>query len=526
MGTITNEQDALSRLRGGDEGGGVAGQTPRGVAAVPAPRRRWLSRIALPVAILVLAAGLLAFAARQSLWPATPVHVVRVVAKEAAAAPGSDPGDATVHTEPTVTVQAPGWVEPDPYPIYVSALTDGVIDQVLVLEGEPVEAGQVVAIMVDDDAKLSLARARAELARRQADLTAARTDWDYPIALERAVAVNDAMLAESRAELDQLEATIAQEQAKLKEIQINHDRLARLLPNAAAELEVERIQYQLQAQQALLQATRKQRAVLEAKAARYEAEVKAAKEDLRLRVSQRQALDEATAAVDEAQAMVDEASLRLRRMAVTSAAAGIVMNRLAAPGAKLMLAMDAPHSAHVVHLYDPKRLQVRVDVPLADAAKVGVGQQAIVVVDVLPDRKFSGRITRFVHQADIGKNTVEVKVAIEDPSPILKPDMLARVQFLSTGGDGGDDGDGATRSASSLRMFVPDAVVQRDGDGASVWLVTPGDSTAQRRPVKLGGRRSDGWVEVRQGLNPGDVIIADAPADLREGGRVKVIEQQ
>ena len=68
-----------------------------------------------------------------------------------------------------------------------------------------------------------------------------------------------------------------------------------------------------------------------------------------------------------------------------------------------------------MRLYDPKRLQVRVDVPLADAAKVRVGQQAKVVVGVLPDRTFDGEVTRVVHEADIQRNTLQVKVAHHRP---------------------------------------------------------------------------------------------------------------
>ena len=315
----------------------------------------------------------------------------------------------------TVSVQAPGWVEPDPYPTFVTALTNGVIDKLLVLEGESVEAGQVVAEMVDDDARLAVARAEAELARRTAHLEAARTDWDNPVALERAVAVNKALLAEAQAELEQLDATITQQHARQMELQAAYDRVSKLKPNAVAQLEVDQARYQLDAQRALVEATKKQRHLLEAKQDRYEAEVKAAEADLRLRVDQRKAVDEAEAAVNDAKAALDEAKLRLERMKVVSPVFGVVIDRMVAPGSKVMFDMDSPHSAHVVHLYDPNRLQVRVDVPLADAAHVGVGQPARVIVDVLPEKEFNGRVTRFVHEADIGKNTVEVKVAIEDP---------------------------------------------------------------------------------------------------------------
>jgi len=492
---------------------------PRGESIreqVPPPRRRWLLRVLLPALILLLTGGLLAYAARDALWPARPVRVVRVVAKE-----GSQQADLTAATAAaTVSVQAPGWIEPDPYPVYVTALTNGVIEKVLVLEGEPVEAEQIVAEMVDDDAHLAVARAEADLAARSATLRAAQTHWENPVALERAVAVNQAQLAEVKAQRVQLAAAIAQQQAKLSESQAAYTRLSKLQPSAAAKLEVEQAQYRLEAQRAMVEATQTQRAVIDAKVTRYAAEVQAAAADLRLRVTLRRALEEAEAVVSEAQASLAEARLRRTRMKVVSPVAGIVMQRLVAPGSKVMLDMDMPYSAHVVHVYDPKQLQVRVDVPLADAAKVGVGQKARVVVDVLPDEQFAGQVTRFVHQADISKNTVEVKVRIDHPSPLLKPDMLARVKFFTSH----PTDQAAPAMLSSLAVYAPGEAVQGEGSKAYVWLVIPGESRVRRQTVKLGPARHDGWVHVFEGLHPGDVLVAEPAGDLQEGQRVAIAQ--
>jgi multidrug resistance efflux pump len=102
-------------------------------------------------------------------------------------------------------------------------------------------------------------------------------------------------------------------------------------------------------------------------------------------------------------------------MEIRSPIDGMVMSRLTEPGSKVVVISDNPGSARVLSVYDPRKLQVRVDVPLAETGKVGVGQQADIVVDVLPDRNFSGTVTRVLHEANIQKNTLEVKVAIENP---------------------------------------------------------------------------------------------------------------
>lgn len=200
-------------------------------------------------------------------------------------------------------------------------------------------------------------------------------------------------------------------------------------------------------------------------------------------------------------------------MEVRSPADGIVMERLVEPGSKLAFGMDAEHSAHAVRLYDPGKLQVRVDVPLADAAKVGVGQRAKIVVGVLPDRTFDGEVTRVVHEADIQKNTLQVKVAISDPTIDLKPEMLARVRFLSTGNAG------PTTKQAQL-VFAPQDLLRKEGDRTTAWVAAGG--VAERRTIQPGTATQDGWVSISSGLHPGDQLIAGDVSQLHEGAKIRI----
>ena len=485
--------------------------------AVPKPRRRWVSRVLIPGGVVLVCVLLLAYTARDSLRPVTEVRVVRVIGKAASQATGS------------VTVQAPGWVEADPYTIYVSGLAAGVVDEVLVLEGQVVKKGEVVVTLIEDDARLALERAEAELSSRQAELplyeaaaTAAQTDWDNPISLDQAVAVARAQLEESKAELDRLSSELVMQQAKLGELEDNYGRLLSLLPNASAELEVKQMEFRVAGQKALVEATQKQQEVVGAQIRRFEADLAAARRHRELRIEERKALDGTRAEVAMRKAQVRmaevgaaEARLRLERMKIRAQADGIVMRRLASPGSKVMLEGDMKESAHVIYLYDPQKLQVRVDVPLADAAAVGVGQKAKVVVDVLPEKEFDGQVSRIVHEANLEKNTLEVKVALENPTEELKPEMLARIKFLAKVTK-------ATEGAAALSVYVPERLLQdRAGDKARVWLVTV-ESNARRQEITLGGGRQDGWVEVVSGLNLGDMVIGEPTGGLKEGQKVHV----
>ncbi len=493
-------------------------------ANVPKPKSRWAVRVLTPAVIVLAVLALLIYASWDRLVPAAPVRVVPVVMK---LVQGTEVG--------SVTVQAPGWLEPDPHPYYASALADGIVEEILVLEGEQVEAGQVIAHLVDDDARLALTQAvatlewrRADLDAAKADLRAAETTIEHLIEPRRVVTTTEAKLVEISAELSKLNADLLAEQAKLAEIQDELSRKARIVDTrAVSEATVRRLELRVDAQKASIQASEARRDVLRAQRQQTEADLDAAKQSLELLIDERQQLELAQsnvrqmeAAVHLAEAKRDEVQLWLDRTLVRAPVDGTVMVRLASPGSKLM--REGPEYAlHVVHIYDPQKLQVRVDVPLADAANVGVGQMAEVIVEVLPNHVFRGEVTRVVHQADIAKNTVEVKVAINDPVPQLKPEMLARVRFLAVIETTNDE------DALRQHVFAPTNLLIKTGENAAQTLVVGklvhDRGRVEQRSLILGQTQIDGWHEVLDGLRPGDLLLDNPPAGIEAGDNVRVL---
>jgi len=503
---------ALSELRRTDD---AAPTTP----AVPMPAAKRGTRLVVPLVILFGFAGLVLFAARDALRPRREVRVVPVVARAGASGTPAAQG-VTVAT-------AAGWIEPAPFPVHVSALSDGIVEEVLVLEGDRVEAGQVVARLVADDARLGVQGAEAELglavakeSTARAVLAAASTDWENPVALEESVKVSRAKLDEARAERVALDREKDVQDARLAELEDRRKREeVSVASGAVSAADLARTELQIATQEAAIALVAARIPVLDARIETMAAHSKRATEDLRLRVDDRLALDDARASAERAaadvaraRAALGEAELRLGRMQVRAPSAGIVMRRLAEPGGKLMLQMDGAESSWAVDLYDPAELQVRVDVPLADAGGVGVGQKATVVVETLPDRVFPGEVTRLVHYADVQKNTVEVKVRLLETAPELKPEMLARVEII------GDGGDGGPATAEGGRLFAPERLVR----GGVAWIVGEGGDRAAKRTIVLGRGRSSGWVEVASGLRLGDRLIDVEASTLSEGDSIRV----
>ena len=110
--------------------------------------------IIFPVGFVMLVllgfVAVLGWAARHSLLPSRPVTVVPVLTSRA-----------ELQQAGTPLFQAAGWVEPRPTPTLVTALAEGFIDELLVVEGQEVEKGEtVIARLNDRDARLALDRAK------------------------------------------------------------------------------------------------------------------------------------------------------------------------------------------------------------------------------------------------------------------------------------------------------------------------------------------------------------------------------
>ena len=117
---------------------------PDALNRIPTPATRWFSRFALPLGIVCIAVILLLIMSWSALAPRKSVQVqtavVRPVQTISIAERTFDEGS---------VIQAPGWVEPDPNPLFVSALTEGIVEMVIPLEGERVEVGDTIAMLVD-----------------------------------------------------------------------------------------------------------------------------------------------------------------------------------------------------------------------------------------------------------------------------------------------------------------------------------------------------------------------------------------
>jgi HlyD family secretion protein len=498
---------------------------PRGTDQTRRAGRRnrfaWLTYFVLPVMLLGGFAGALAYSFREALLPAKPVTVVPALAVRSEV------------SEPEAPLfQCAGWVEARPTAILVSSLEEGVVEQLLVIEGQELKQGEVIARLIDADAKLRLRDAeaevnsrRAEVASARATLTAAEVRLREPIERETLLAEAEAMLARVENELYRLpsQRKAAQSRFELAEKDSEGKRQA---GDAVSRLGLARAIAEAQSAAAALSELASQQTSLEKELAAQRKRVAGLKRQLELKVEEQRQRDEAKAAFDlaesrlgQAEVALEVAELKLSRMVIKAPAEGKVLSLVARPGTKVMglAAASMPDASIVVTMYDPRRLQVRADVRLEEVPKVFPGQKVTIETPAVGN-PMAGEVIAATSLTDIQKNTLQVKVSIMEPPVVLKPDMLVQVTFLSPP----KPGKAKASDDARFTLVIP-SDLPFDVEGQTmVWVADRSERTARLQAVTLGGSTSDGMREVKSGLSVGDRLIASGIESLRPGDRIRI----
>lgn len=440
----------------------------------PPPTRSAKRRLGvwlLPLAIFLGFALLFALLFRDRLLPGKAVDVVPAVGIE----------ETIVATEiPTAMgktlFQASGWVEPDPLPIKATALTDGIVDEVHVLEGALVKKGDLLATLIDDDTRLERDAMAAKLADMKASFDA------HCVGTQIAIRQMDG----EKAMLEMAEANVEEAADKLR----RYERLAE-----GAITGDERLAVRIEHRKSLAQVDL------------AKARIGEIAEDLTKIAYEILAIQ---AQIKGAEIDLEKAELAYSRTRIHAPVDGRILALKAAPGAKKMVGMDEEDSSTIAILYDPAHLQVRVDVPLADAAGLSVGQAAKIRCNLLPDQVFDGTVTRIEGAADLQRNTLQAKVRIANPNEKLRPEMLSRVEFLETLQENKSDAE-----VSGVAVYVPASALTE----GTVWVCDADTRRAERRQV-ASSATAENLVRIDSGLRPGEWVVSD-PTGLREGERLK-----
>jgi len=379
----------------------------------------------------------------------------------------------------------------------LSADTPGRITKIDVEEGSVVKEGDIVAELFADEFEAALEQAQAELASNALSVERAKSQE----------AVARAQLAELESRGRAAEARVHEAEATLARAELEFTRATALLEQGVdtkerlddARAEQQRSAAQLTAARATLEEAQSAIAT-----GRTQVDVSVA------------TVTEAASRLDVAEAARALAQATLDKTKVRAPFSGVIVLKDAEVGEVVSPNSQGGNSrGSVATLVDFTSLEVQVELPETSLSAVELGTPAQIFLDAFPEDQLSGTVERIWPTANRQKATVEIRVALTEIDPRMRPDMGARVVFA-----GAEPAEAQPVEAGGRILIPSDCVVRVDGR-ESVFVLDR--DVVRLRPVEVGGETS-GRTLIKSGLDNGERIVVQPPTTLADGDRVRIEE--
>ena len=174
----------------------------------------------------------------------------------------------------------------------------------------------------------------------------------------------------------------------------------------------------------------------------------------------------------------------IKNITVYSPMTGYITDRKAFPQVKVMPDTD------LYTIVDLSRVWIMADVFEYEAPNIHVGETARVSLQALPGKSFSARIDYLQPEVDPMTRTLKVRLNMDNPGVMLKPDMYADIEF---------------RVNIPSKLTVPADAVLNAGERKTVF-VDRGNGYFEPRQVKTGEREGD-RIQILSGLSQGERIV-------------------
>jgi Cu(I)/Ag(I) efflux system membrane fusion protein len=189
-----------------------------------------------------------------------------------------------------------------------------------------------------------------------------------------------------------------------------------------------------------------------------------------------------------------------RRIAVIAAADGVVIDKPVQEGMRVEAGEALYRTADLSDMWLIAQVQEQ------DLGTVQPGQLARATFVAFPGRTFEGKVDFIYPSLSAETRTARVRIVLPNPDGALRASMYANVQINASSG-------------GAPVLSVPNSAVLDSGTRQAV-LVARGEGRFEPRSVRL-GVRGDDWVQVLDGIKPGDRVVVganfliDAESNLR-----------
>jgi membrane fusion protein, multidrug efflux system len=211
-------------------------------------------------------------------------------------------------------------------------------------------------------------------------------------------------------------------------------------------------------------------------------------------------VDEARARFAAAEARYQSVVARLADRLISAPFSGVLGFRRVSEGT--LISPGTP----IANLDDLSIIKLDFSLPETYLGMLAEGMELAATSAAFPDRVFAATVRTIDSRIDPVTRAATVRAHIANDDLLLRPGMLLTVRLLT---------------AERLALMVPeDALVQRSDE---TFVFTIEEQLAQIRPVRH-GIRSGGWVEILEGLEPGESVITEGVIKVRPGAPVRVRE--
>jgi RND family efflux transporter MFP subunit len=173
-----------------------------------------------------------------------------------------------------------------------------------------------------------------------------------------------------------------------------------------------------------------------------------------------------------------------KNLTLYSPMTGYITDRKAFPQLKVMPDTDLYTIVDLSHVW------IMADVFEYEAPNIRVGQTARVSIQAIPGRVFNARVDFIQPQVDPMTRTLKVRLNVDNPGVLLKPDMYADVDFQVN---------------IPSKLTVPAEAVLNSGDHKTVFI-DRGNGYLEPRQVKTGEREGD-RIQILSGLSGGERVV-------------------
>jgi Cu(I)/Ag(I) efflux system membrane fusion protein len=174
----------------------------------------------------------------------------------------------------------------------------------------------------------------------------------------------------------------------------------------------------------------------------------------------------------------------IKNITVYSPMTGYITDRKAFPQLKVMPDTDLYTIVDLSHVW------IMADVFEYEAANIHLGQAARVTIQALPRKVFNARIDYLQPQVDPMTRTLKVRLNMDNPGVLLKPEMYADVEFIVN---------------IPAKLTVPADAVLNAGDRKTVFI-DRGNGYFEPRQVKTGESEGD-RIQILSGLSGGERVV-------------------